>query len=195
MISFNVNTDKGKLKITAPSSWEELTVKQLILIKSVDSDDLIQLFSIVTGIEFDRLNNSKDAKLEAHLYQTIEFLLESPEWEKIKAPRRYNLGGKLYEVPDISKATLGQNVMLSNTIANSKDFIGLLPKVIAIYFQPVIDGSFNRHRIPEVEELVLNSAALDAYGVGSFFLSNPKNSTRITALGSHLFSPTRWRRL
>ena len=51
MIHFTVkDKDNNKLKLSAPTSWDELTLDQFMKIEGAQSNNVIELFSILTGV-------------------------------------------------------------------------------------------------------------------------------------------------
>jgi hypothetical protein len=64
---YNVTTSKGKKKIIIPESWEDTTTGQFEQMVKWDQKNLIELFSILSGIPVKVLENTYDPSLEASL--------------------------------------------------------------------------------------------------------------------------------
>ena len=192
MIQFNAKTDKGIQRITSPASWRELTLGQLIKLENEwDGADPIQLFSIITGLDVDLLENSTQEGLENTMMAVCSFAYNRPQWEELPAPSHIQIGDKVYKTPkDISKKLLGQKIRVSQIILKSgNDLISSIPKIIAIYMQEVIDGKYDGTRIDEVEKLVMSCSAIDAYGLGQFFFQRSSNLINIGELSSEKSRP------
>lgn len=187
--------NKGNLKITYPNSWSEITLGQLIRLEKLGIVDPLTVFSILTGLEYD-FAAGLDAKLEPVVWDMVSFIFkDQPKWDLVKPPSHLVLSGIPYKIPKIDKATLGQSVMFTGLVAQTKTLFDFVPKVIALYFQPLVHGGkFDREKLDDIERMVMNTSAVDAMGVANFFLKRPKQSAIITRLGSHLLSPTRLRR-
>ncbi len=151
MIQFSIKTEDGKtLRISSPASWSEINLGQLIAIETKwDKKSPIQLFSIITGLDISLLSNSKEKGLEDKLMAICAFVYDQPDWEHMPVPKRLWIGDEGYTTPkDISKKMLGQKIMINGiAIKEGTDLIKYIPRIVAIYMQPIIDGDFENDRL------------------------------------------------
>jgi len=183
MISFVIKDDAGKkIRIESPSSWYELTLKQLIQIENTDKTDLVALFSILTGLTIEFAANSKDKKLEGYLWSTIQFVTVAPDWKGLKPPKKLTLGDNQYKIPtDFRDLMLGQKILIAGEFQEEEDIINKMPLLLAIIFQPILDdGKFKDKRIPKVIELMEGGSGLELYAIASFFFRHLWNSRRFS---------------
>jgi hypothetical protein len=174
---FNIyDKDKKKIKLSAPTSWDELTLEQLIQIETMKKNDVLKLFCILTGLDMSIAENSKDKNLEAAVWQIVNFIANPPDWDSLAIPPIFQIGKEFAKTPlKYSSLTVGQNILISQTILNVEDLVTKIPEVLAIIFQPIIDkGEFDSKRLEEIKEEVKKSNGLGAFAIGRFFFQNTK---------------------
>lgn len=173
MIQFNLQIEgQKKIRITSPASWRELTLGQLIDMETKwDGNNIVDLFSIVTGVDIKDIKNSTTQGLEDTMLAICSFALNQPNWESLPRPEKIQIGEKFYDTPkSIERKMFGQKLMVSQmVIKEGKDLMLKLPKIIAIYMQPIIEGEFDDERLEAIEKQLLNSPAMDCYALGLFF--------------------------
>jgi hypothetical protein len=161
--------------------WDELRLRHLIGLETIDTSSLTDVFSVLSGIPIMIVDNSRG--IEEAIYDVVKFIYENPpNWKSLKAPKHFIIAGKPYKVPNPSKCLTGQNLMLDRLM--EKPLLEIVPEALAIYFQPLIDGKFDRARIPAVMEMILDTTAIDAFATVNFFLHSGKNLERIMEAGS-----------
>lgn len=187
MISFTVHTTKGKMRLSSPSSWEEVSLGQLVAIEK-SSKDVVEVFSILSGVDFEIIEESTDDKLLDQLYAVTHFIFTAPDWDKLPIPKTLLIGEKIITPPeDIGNETLGQKILFDQALMDSKKTVEIIPMILAIYLQPVISGEkFDRLKIPETLELLNQQPAILMYPLAGFFLNKPKNLQRFGMIGLHL---------
>lgn len=174
MIRFNAKLGNGeKVSLECPTSWEEVKFGQMIEIgKQKETLNPIFLFSILTGVEFEGLANSKDEKLMSTLEEASNFIYDEPDWGKIKPPNELLIGGERYPLPkDLNDITWGQRILLKQ-LSGKDNLDEALAEAIAIMMIPEIYGEFKKEtesKIPDLIEKVNQSNALQMYGAGQFF--------------------------
>lgn len=188
MISFQITDNKGKrMKVECPSSWDELTLKNLLDIENCDRAPLT-IFSLLTGIEFDILRDSKQEDLEYQIYLAIEFVHDSPKWDELKPPSNIVIDGRVIKIPkDISVLTLGQKIMFDQTLVNATNLTQVIPQALAIYLQPLIDGAkYDRDKQEAAQKVILTLPATQMYALVNFFLTSRSNLKKFGLIGLHL---------
>lgn len=190
MIGFTITDNKGKrTRVVCPNSWEEVTLKQLLEIEECNMEP-ISLFSILSGVQFTILEESKDTDLEYMLYEAVAFIHKTPVWDKLKPPSKIEAAGKVITVPkDISVLTLGQKIMFDQLLLASKSLIEVIPKVLAIYFQPLFDDSkYDRERLADTEKIIVELPAIQMYSIANFFLNSRETLKKFGMIGLHLIA-------
>jgi len=192
MIQFNIHTDKGVQRITSPASWRELTLEQLIRLETEwDRESPLALFAIITGLDIQLLENSREKGLEDTMLAICAFAYDQPQWDNLPKPEHFEIAGKIYKAPkNIEEKLLGQKIRVSQIVIKAgEDLLTQLPKIIAIYMQEVIDGKYDGNKVDDLEKEILKSPAMDAYGLGRFFFRKSIDLINIGELSSKQ-SPT-----
>jgi len=182
MIQFSIKTEDGKHRVSSPASWREINLGQLIDIETKwDKKDPIQLFSIITGLDIALLSNSNQNGLEDKMMAICAFAYDQPDWEHLDKPKYIEIGTEAYITPtNISKKMLGQKIMINQiAIKEGVDLIKHIPKIVAIYMQPIIDGDYKDERLEEIEELLLKSSAMECFALARFFFLRSQNLMNI----------------
>lgn len=161
--------------------WDELKLRHLMGLETVDTSSVTEVFAVLSGVSVVLVENAKG--LEDAIYEVVRFVYEeTPKWKELKPPTHLVIDGKPYKVPSPDKCFTGQNIMLDQLL--SKPLLDIIPKALAIYFQPLIDGKFDRMRLEAVERMIMDSNAVDCYATANFFLHGGKNLQRIMRVGS-----------
>lgn len=171
-----------------PSNWSEVNLKMLMQIENGDSDDVIHLLSVLTGVDYKAAVHS--TMLEDEVYKAVRFIYdETPKWQLLKVPKTLTINGKVCKLPNVSKVTLGQNIMMTNLL--ERPISEVLIPILAVYFQPVYDGGqFDRERLPDIEAMLEKVPAVEGWAVANFFLRSLPNLKRFTNQGYIQPKPT-----
>jgi hypothetical protein len=174
MIQFTIQDQHDKkLLISAPHSWEEINVEQLLSIENekFQKNGLTKLFSIICGVEFGAISNSTDPTIFERIADVCSFVKTPPNWKSIPCPEFIEIGFESYKINrDVSKLMHGQLELLTELGREKENLLELMPKIVAIIMQPVIDaGDYNGERVDEIEKKVMKAPALQVYGMASFF--------------------------
>ena len=174
MISFTIHTSKGKQKVSAPSSWEEIPYSKMVRIESEwDKKDIVKLFSILIDIDYDLVADSTDKQLDEVLYQICSFAFDNPEWEKLKPPKRILWDNKMITIPtDLTQETLAQKIMIDNILRSGDLVWEAIPKAAAVYLHPQIDpgARIDQDIMEDIAKKMLDRGAVEVYSIGNFFL-------------------------
>lgn len=170
-----VTSNKGERELDLPDSWETLTVDLYQKIhKEWDRVDLIKLFSILSGLSFKTISESKDRDLELHLRASTSFIYDQePTFKDKPFPKEFTFKGITITLPkDVTGLSIGQNIMVLERM-EGQTFDELISWATAIYLQPLIDRSeFNAERAIEIEQEILQMPITEIYPIG-FFLLKP----------------------
>ncbi len=182
MVILNIVTNKGKQAVSVPDSWAEISFEQFLLIEnSWDRKDPVHLFSIITGIDFETLQESQDDYIEETLYRLVSFVFaNTPDWDNLTPPKKIMINGRIIAVPsDIGAGTLGQKVMLNTALSTVKDVSQLMIEALCIYLQPLYHGKYDQNKFNEFKQVLMKAPVLDCYAIARFFLLNPINLMKI----------------
>lgn len=159
-----------------PSQWEEVTTMQFIALS--DSDDkpnhIVRIISALTGIEYETLA-ATTCELSDAVLSAVAFIGSPPDFSKLIAPDKINVGGKLLQVPkDITTETLGQKTLVQQKINEcveaKQELSTIIPFTIAQYFQPAYDDvKYNDKRAEQFEAITRHCKIVEAFPVANFF--------------------------
>jgi len=175
MVRFEIKTDNGTKSCLCPESWEEVNLGMLIRMKENwdwKKSNMIGLLSALTFQDYSAISNSQRDLWEP-LFAVMGFVFtDAPKWHKLKKPKVLRIDGVDCKLPrKIGLTMFGQKVMALQLIGNEElsDY-EKIPKILAIYLQPLYDGKFNTERLEHIEHHILYLPAKDAYPIGNFFL-------------------------
>jgi hypothetical protein len=167
-ISWILTTNKGNKEVNVPTNWQGVTLKQYAQLVTVwDGSDLLQLFSILSGLSVKTLNETVDPALYESLEISTRFIYnEERTFLKADKPKTITVNGKVLTVPeDLDGLTIGQSILVEQVIESSKDDNA---------------SEFNSKRaiqlVPEFER----ASVADCYPIAFFLLTPFINRGKIT---------------
>lgn len=164
-------------KINLPSTWQEVTLGQYIdMINYRDELNTIRLLSIMSGVSYAKLMNIDESKFDYRIMEAMDFLLTPIDVYELKDVESITINGKEINIPDPSKCTIGQKLLMQQMtrVAQVQETLHaeLIATSCAIYLQPVIDNKpFDDSRLEEIKKIVYTLPLVEIYPVGSFFLN------------------------
>lgn len=183
-MSFFVTTNKGRKEINPSISWATTTTDQFQkMATDWNGEDLVKLFSILSGMDYKVLSNTHDLILEEQLLTATRYVYEEPmDFKEATLPHWIEINGKQIRIPaKLGDLSIGQNIHVRQAIDKAKSFEELISFVVAIYLQPLYDESeFDYHRAIELEHDVLKLPITKTYAIGIFFLRRLTASGRST---------------
>lgn len=185
VLSWFITTNKGKKEVSIPTSWSGVTLKQYIgLVTEWDQSDLLQLFSILSGIPVPTLNDTHDPALEESLIISTRFIYEDERtFLKAEKPETITAGGKVLKVPvNLKGLSIGQSIRVREALDATKykvedkyyyNYEKVMPIALANYFQPQFDGTgYNDDRAKELIHMFESLPVTEGWAVG-FYLLKP----------------------
>ena len=191
---------RGKEKVLIPEYWGEVTTRQYQKMHSDwDANDLVKLFSILTGIEYKTLFEKRDTELEYALIEATRFIYDTePAFKKAKPPPFITIHKRKVRIPKkLGQLSIGQNIIIRQRMDGAKTFEELISIACAVYLQPfydteavgvtkkigkhfektveIQDGKFNYEKALALEEKILELPISETYPIG-FFLLRPQMS-------------------
>ena len=158
------------MRITIPTSWEGITIKQFISLNSlklVESDMIDYLLEVVTiccNIKYSEASKLSIDDLRK-IYSSLGFIEKLPDEKIIE---KYALNGVVYQCQyDISKITAGQYVDIKE--ATKVDSIGRIHEIMAALYLPV-GKKYGDENIGDMAELFYRNMPISiAYPLAVFF--------------------------
>lgn len=189
MVSLRVN---GHLH-SIPEAWNETStglyqriVEQWDPDKAVEDRDRVKLFSIMIDKPYKAIAESTDEMLAGVLYACTCFVYEEALDFTPSIPRVLFVGERAVDLPqDAGILTVGQNIIVRQLMASTKDRRLVISKVVAVYLQRHYDArlkddrlilaDFNYDRAMEIEPVVA-SVPITITAPIAFFLYSRLNS-------------------
>jgi hypothetical protein len=171
---YNVTTSKGKKKIIIPESWDETNTGQFEKMVTWDQKNLIELFSIMSGLDVKVLENTYDPALEQSLIECTNYVYTPYEFIK-EVPDSLVIDKKKFKIPkDVGGLTIGQNILVAQGGADAKVKEELLSLATAIFLQPLYDNcELDYDKALILRDKIRLEPITKIYPVG-FFLLNPQ---------------------
>jgi len=174
-LNWFVHTNKGIKEVQVPTSWVGVTLKQYArLVTEWNGTDLVQLFSILSGLSVKALNETVDPELYDSLEISTRFIYEpDPVFKKAEKPKRITVAGRTLDVPaNLNGLTIGQSIMVRQAIDSAKNYEEVMALALACYFQPKYDNTteFNSTRALELLSEFENMPVVEGYGIAVFLL-------------------------
>ena len=167
---FTVN---GK-PVQITDSWEKCKFRQYLSIIKVENDK--QLLSIITGIPYENIRNSKITGLE-NLLHAARFINSIPDVPKEpKKIGRFKLPLNSKGVFDIQFESLAQfedmrMIMSKTNLQNPYELTESYGKYCALYVQKLRDGEYDGDKAMAMVDEIMDYPALDVVSAGGFFLT------------------------
>ncbi len=184
MVKFKIDGTK----YTCPQRWDEVTLRQFQELKHWDGKDFIKLLSIVTGIDYYTLFNTKNFDVDDYLLPYLEFLKKPFDEKSTASIKEIKIDDKYYPVPtDLKAYSFGQKIAACQAIEEAQkegDVYDSLGMVVAIYMQPIVTGKeYSQEAAKEFCLNVVNNCSItQSYRVGNFFLNSFLKSLRAKTL-------------
>jgi hypothetical protein len=175
MITIEINKHQYEI----PTQWNEVTLKQYIEIsENVDELNHVRLLSILTGIEFDTLNNFPCDAFQELAIPEMNWIGEPFKPQHHIRPTSIKLGGKeIKTIQDVGQERFGQKLfmqqLVNKGIAESISHVNLVAPVLACYYAPFLhpEKKWVESHVKEVEQMIYNLPVYDAWSEADFFLS------------------------
>ena len=167
MITFKIDNKE----VTAPTIWEEVTVKHFINPYFL-SGNTIKLLAALTELPADKLANSSEDLIKK-FKKTTNFLQKNPGGWLTDTPSELEFMGKKLKVPiNLEVKMFGQKIMLQEAFTKYESIYEAIPDAIAIYFGPELYPLDWFDRIDEMKQEVLPLSIKKVGPIASFFLNS-----------------------
>jgi hypothetical protein len=173
-LKFNIHTSKRQLSVDAPGCWAKTNTGQFErLVGEWDEKDLVQAFSILTGIEAKVISTMIDPELEDWLFVATDYLFREPQYFKeLPVPATITIRGKEITIPKkVDGFTIGQSIQVRQKLDEVKMYEEAISYALAVYLQPKIDGGdFDDDKAIALQEEVKKLPITVTYPIGFFLL-------------------------
>lgn len=180
----------GGKRISLPNSWHEVSLGQLLTIRSKAMADLDALAVLSNeSVAFWQAVNSLD--IAAVVMPSLQWSIEPFDWNALVMPIWYYIPGKgslsicryVYGVPgNLDLETYGQKVFIESLLGNKMSDAERVPMVLAAYFEPIYSGlPFNTERLEDFLPVILSTRCTEALPIYSFFYMRFSASMHIMA--------------
>lgn len=174
-------TNKETREYDMPVSWETTSTGKFETMASEwDKEDLIKLFSILSGIGYTAINTSTDRDLEENLIRCTRFVFTDSDFKTAPVPEILTINGKDVQIPkNVGSLSIGQNIHVRQEIDRIVQLRGekatyeeLISYACAMYLQPLVDEmEFNYERAIALREKIKELPITVTYPIGFFLLS------------------------
>jgi len=155
MIPFKIN---GKKKINLPTSWEDLTIKQVESI--IDETDPLIILNKITGLP---------EKYLSDIFPYLEFILTTINLDDVQPSNYIYLNKEIHNVPDIKEKTIGQKILFQTVLSKqlkATDIVLISKDLFAIYFYEVITGKeFDVKKYNEITPMIEDVSFITFFSV------------------------------
>lgn len=188
-LNWLLTTNKGEKTVKVPISWEFVTLKQYAQLNTIwDGKELVQLFSILSGMPVKTLNDTFDPALYEQLEISTQFIFntEAP-FKKAEKPKTITVNGKTLHVPaNLKGLTIGQSILVRQALDSAETYYEVMALALACYFQPQYDNTneFSDKRAMELLPHFESMPAMEGYGIAVFLLK--KLESRGRTIGQNL---------
>jgi hypothetical protein len=173
-VKFFVQSNKGQREIILPTSWATCpTEKYIQMATEWDAADMVKLFSILSGIEYKTLSETKDANLEQQLIIATRFVYEETQrFKDAPVPESLTIQGKTVKIPkEVGGLSIGQSIHVRREMEKAKYIEELIAFATAIYLQPLVHGEdFDFVKAMELLPAINKMPITEIYPVGFFLL-------------------------
>lgn len=168
----------GREVIVIPDRWEAVTTeKYQKLYSEWDASDVVKLFSILTGQDYQTLFDTVNPDLERKLIDCTKFVSKQ-EFKESPIPRVLKIKERDLIVPKrLGGLSIGQSIHVRQKMDSVKVSEELISYAAAIYLQPLYDRSgFNHDSAVELEKEILKMPITEIYPIGFFLLKRLQDS-------------------
>lgn len=170
--------DSNDLTIKVPESWTETSTALFQrYVKEWDTVDRIKLFCIQTGYDEALVRKSTSENLQEIVDRCTDYVFYNHiDFSRLPVPKVVIIGNKTVLVPTkIEEMTIEQNMVLKNAMSGCTDLRELISLAVAVYLQPIYDGSdFDHDSYKTLQTYVDQCSIVDTYPIGFFLLSRLK---------------------
>lgn len=161
-----------------PNSWDEVTVRQYDeLSRHAEKPNPVRVLSVLTGLDYDTLNNFDCGGFEVNVMPALSFL-GSP-FELSTLPRKTHIkirGVAIPVITDPGRERIGQKLLMTTLLSPEGELTKTIPEimadVVANYYAPKIhpDGKWVEEHVAEIRSDIYESLVVDIVPECNFFL-------------------------
>lgn len=174
------------IKFSIPTQWSDVPYGTYRKLLNEKNEGVI--IKELTGKDILSLNISGDAYVQ--IREDLKFFTTDPTKNYIP-PKKITIKGNDVELPtDIAHYSIGQYTDLRNSVNDEADNLSM---AMAIYLQPLVDGSYNIDKVKYFTKEVDNLPCDLVINLGGFFLMNSLG-LKTGLMSNYLNQNIRWMR-
>lgn len=159
--------------IQITDSWDKMTFRQYLRVLKMQKDDMIEMLSIITGIEYDTLKKAKIGGLPKLMY-VARFFNEKPNFpEKPTRIGKFKLPLNSNGIFDIQLESLAQfedmRHVMNKTEATVYAHTEAYATYCALYLQKIRDGEYDSDKAFKMVPELFDYPSSDIISAGGFF--------------------------
>lgn len=159
--------------ITITDSWDKMTFKQYLRVLKAPKDDLIEMISIITGVEYEILKKAKIGGLPKLMYFANQ-LDNPPKFpDKPKKVGKFTLPLNSNGIFDIQLESLAQFEDMRHVMNKTEPTIYAHTEAYAtycaLYLQKIRDGEYDADKAFKMVPELMDYPAGDIISAGGFF--------------------------
>lgn len=181
--------------IEITDSWDKMTFSQYLRVLKMPKNDMIEMFSIITGIEYETLKKAKIGGLPKLMFIS-RFLNEAPKFPETPTKiGKFKLPLNSKGIFDIQFESLEQFEDMRHIMNTVKDGIyahtEAYANYCAIYIQKLRDGEYDGDKALKMVPDVMEYPASDVISAGGFFFVRLQTLLNGTVSNSQNSAPHR----
>jgi len=162
-----------------PGSWEEVTVEQFDeMTRHVDNLNPVRLLAILTGLDYDQLNNFDCSGFETGVLPALAYISEVPDFSRMKRSEVLDIGGrKVPIIKEPGKERIGQKLLMTSIMmpqqGKDKRISEIVDQIVANYYAPKLhpEGRWDDVHVEAIRGEVRRMPIAQAMPEVNFFLT------------------------
>ena len=171
-----------------PESWGEVTVKQFMDLRNLDSSDIIHFYSIMLQAPYNLIFGARPEQLEQHIMPLLKWYFdEDYDLTKLPVPKHLTIYDREeidkvtceIKVPNIKMESFGQKLHFDEIMKkNDEDPILKMPEVMGVYFySKVNESTYNDEKLENfIQDVIMRCRIAEIFPIANFFFRSIKKS-------------------
>lgn len=161
-----------------PGSWDEVTVEQFDeMTRHVDNLNPVRLLAILTGLDYDELNNFDCSGFSTAVLPGLGFITEVPDFSKVERGTHLDIGGRTVPViKDPGRERIGQKLLMTSIMlpqqGKERRISEIVDHIVANYYAPKLhpEGRWDDEHVEAIRGEVRRMPIMQAMPEVNFFL-------------------------
>jgi len=161
-----------------PGDWEEVTVAQFNqMTQHVDNLNPVRVLSILTGLDYNELNNYDCSGFSTSVLPALGYLQEVPELHKAPRKEAITIGGrKVPVIKDPGRERIGQKLLMTSILlpqdGKERRISEVVDQIVANYYAPKLhpEGRWDDEHVEAIRGEVQDMPIMEAMPEVNFLL-------------------------